>query len=239
MSRTVQDMTADMIRACALRCPLKLPGGNGVVRVNAATGDWFAYPAKSEPVKRWRKVCIDDLRQRELRGGSYPGDVGHCVIGGKRFSLYPRSGMLVRDDFALWAEAHIDECWDFHLHRERLPEKDPTGEEIAQDTIQELSHKSRMRARKLLEVTDLLAPGTWNSLYDMKKAMAEYAVEIRRDEVNGRFYVGSKILADHLAANIAYRSKKYADCIDFLLSLSAAALKAAQFVQEKAAKEVK
>lgn len=239
MSRKVIDMTADMIRACSMRCPIKLPHGKGVVRVSADSGDWFAYPAKTEVTKRYRKACIDDLRSREVRGGSYAGDVGHCLIGGKRFSLYPKSGMLVRDDFALWAESHFDECWDERLHRERLPERDTTGEDVEQETAIEISKRVRQRVHKLSEVTDLIEPGAWNSLYDMRKAMSEYAVAIHKSELNGHLFVGTKILADHLAATIAYREKHYADAVDFFVDLAAGAIKAAQFVQEKAAKEVK
>lgn len=238
--RKMIDMTADMVRACAMRCPIKLPSSSkGIVRVNAETGDWFAYPAKTEITKRWRKVCIEDLRQREMRGGSYVGDVGHCVIGGKKFSLYPKSGMLIRDDFALWCESHIDECWDFHLHRERLPEKDPTGDVIEQETAIEISKKVRQRVHKIAEVTDLIEPGAWNSLYDMRNAMAEYAVAIHKSELGGHLFIGTKILADHLAATIAYREKKFSDSVDFFVDIAAGAIKAAQFVQEKAAKEVK
>lgn len=240
MSRKIIDMTADMIRAGSLRCPLKLPHSqNGVVRVDASTGDWFSWPAKSEPVRKWRKICIDDLRQRELRKGSYPGDVGHCVICGKRFSLYPKSSMLVRDDYALWAEAHFDEFWDEKLHRERLPERDQTGEEVEQETAIEISKRVRQKVRQMREVTDLLEPGTWNSVYDMKRSLAEYAVSIRASEKNGWFFVGTKILADQLAATIAYREKHYSDAAEFFVEAAAAAMKAAQFIQEKAAKEVK
>lgn len=233
----ISDMTPDMIMACALKCPIKLPHGKGAVKVEASSGDWFAYRAKTEVTKRWRKACIEDLRQRELRGGSYPGDIGHCVIGGKKFSLCPKSGMLVRDDFALWAEAHIDECWDFHLHRQRLPEKDVSGDEIEQETIQQLSHSARTRARKIRDIDDLVEPSLWNTQYDMKKTLSEYVLDIERNEANGRMYISVKVLADLLAAQIAYREKKYSDSIGFFLDVSADALKAAQFIQAKAAKE--
>lgn len=233
----IGDMTTDMIMACALKCPIKLPHGKGAVKVEAGSGDWFAYRAKTELTKRWRKACIEDLRQRELRGGSYPGDVGHCVIGGKKFSLYPKSGMLIRDDFALWAEAHIDEIWDFHLHRQRLPDKPPENETVTVDPQLKMFKDIRQRALKMKDVDDLVEPGLWNTQYDMKKTLSEYALDIKRNERNGRVYISVKMLADLLAAQIAYREKHYSDSISFFLDLSADALKAAQFIQSKAAKE--
>lgn len=187
--------------------------------------------------KRWRKACIEDLRQRELRGGSYPGDVGHCVIGGKKFSLYPKSGMLIRDDFALWAEAHIDEVWDFNLHRQRLPDKPPENETVTVDPQLKMFKDIRQKALKMKDVDDLVEPGLWNTQYDMKKTLSEYALDIKRNERNGRVYISVKMLADLLAAQIAYREKHYSDSISFFLDLSADALKAAQFIQSKAAKE--
>ena len=85
----------------------------------------------------------------------------------------------------------------------------------------------RQRALKMKDVDDLVEPGLWNTQYDMKKTLSEYALDIKRNERNGRMYISVKMLADLLAAQIAYREKH----------LSADALKAAQFIQSKAAKE--
>lgn len=238
ISKKVEDLTADMLRACAMRCTIPLPHGKGAVKVPVDTGDWFAYPAKTEITKVYRKRCIADLRDRQLglklNTNEFHGDFGKCRIGGKMFTLYPKSGMLVRDDFAIWCEKHVDECWDFHLHRERLPESDTTGKAVEVDPALKMWKDIRSRALKLKPVTDLLEPGTWNRIYDMKKTLSDYSLAIHAAESEGRMYVGTKILADQLAATIAYREKHYSDCIDFFLDLSAAALKAAQFVQDVA-----
>lgn len=224
------DMTADQFRAAALKCPIKLAEGKGPVKVDVSTGRWFAYPAKTEVTKRYWKLCKQDLLNRQLRGGSYDGDIGHCMIGGKWFGFYPKAMMLVREDFALWCEAHFAEFWNERANMEKLPEA-PQGETITIDTNLKIWKDIRARALKLRTPTGLLHESSYSSMYDMKHALAEYTLELKRDEQAGRFYVSTKILADQLAATIAYREKQYSDAMDFYLECAAAALKAALHIQ--------
>lgn len=232
MARSFNTFTPAMVQAAALRCPINLGHGKGPVRVDASTGDWFAYPAKSEPVRRWRRACIDDLRQRKIRGGSYEGDVGHCLIGGKRFSLYPYCGYICRDDFVQWAEANFGVFWDSTNHREKLPEKPKAVVETIEPDLK-IWKEIRALAREMKAPTDLMNEGSFNSLYEMKRTLAEYSLEIRRDEARNQFYIGTKVLADHLAATIAFREKHYPDAIHFFKSCAASCLRAALMIQEQ------
>lgn len=225
-------MTDAMFRAASLKCPIPLPGGKGAVKVPAESGNWFAWTAKSEVLKRYRKVAINDLRTRQLRGGSYDGDVGHVVIGGKRFSLYPHSGMLVRDDFAQWCEANFLEFWDPQNHRERLP-PEPKGRTVEVRETLKIWKDIRKRALEMDPPTGLMHESAYNSLWDMKHGLADYDAEIKADRKRGASYASTKIIADQLAATIAYRQKMYADAIDFYLDCAAACLRAALFVQQK------
>lgn len=226
------DFTAEQFRAAALKCPIKLNEGKGPVRVDVTTGRWFAYPAKTELTKRYWKLCKQDLLTRQLRGGSYDGDVGTCVIGGKRFGFYPKSGMLVREDFALWCEAHYAEFWDAGRKREALPEE-PSGPAITIDPQLKIWKDIRNRALALWPVTGIMRESSFNSMYDMEHALAEYSIEMQRDAKAKRFYVSTKILADQLAATIAFRQKHYSDAMRFYMDCAAAALKAALWIQEQ------
>ena len=227
--KTINEMTRDMIMAAALKCPLIKQ--KGVRQVNIESGDWFAYAAKTEITKRYRKACTKEVMNRKLLGSYYDGFLGSVKIGGKTFYHCPYSDMLVRSDFAQWAEANFDSFWDSELHRERLPEA-PKGDTIKIRETLKIWKDIRRRALEMADPTGLLHEGSYNTLYDMKKTLAEYSLEIRRDEKAGRFYVSTKVLADHLAATIAYREKSYSDAMDFYLSCAASALKAALFIQK-------
>ena len=226
------DLNDSQVRHLALRCPLKLPQGNGPVKVPVDSGDWFAYPAKTEVTKKYRKRCIEDLRQRELRGGSYKGDVGHCVIGGKKFSLYPKSGMLMRDDFALWCEANADKHLDPFGRPRKVdaPERDET---VTVDTQLKIWKDIRARAIKLPAVTDLLADDMFMEEYRLKEQLAHDVLRMRAEKKTGNFYSFLKVDADVTAAVIALKEKKWSDAIDFMLEAASALLVSARFVQER------
>lgn len=224
------EMTADQIRAGALKCPIQLKKKVGVQ--TAASGDYFAMPARHEAMKPYWRMAKKDLLDRELRGGSYKGDVGHVVIGGHRFSLYPKSQMLVRDDFALWCDAHSDEFLSFD-GRERLSDSIPEEQKIEMvDTNLHQWKDIRKRAMSM-GLTCMAREGTWNTVYDMKQTLSQYAIEIARDSKEGRRYAVLKMQADMLAGLIAFREKHMKDAVNFFLELSAAALASARMIQEE------
>ena len=226
------DLNDSQIRHLALKCPIKLPQGNGPVKVPADSGDWLAYPAKTEVTKKYRKRCIEDLRQRELRGGSYKGDVGHCVIGGKKFSLYPKSGMLMRDDFALWCEANAEKHLD-PFGRPRKVEAPERDETVTVDTQLKIWKDIRARAMKLPAVTDLLAEDMFLEMYRLKEQLAHDVLRMRAEKKTGNFYSFLKVDADVTASIVALKEKKWSDAIDFMLEAASALLVSARFVQER------
>ena len=244
--RKVTELSRDALNALVYDCVTRkkaivLPTAKGRVGIDQVlAGDWIAYNAKSEEVKRFAKAAKRDLLQRELRGGSYPGDVGHVVIGGKKFSLYPKCGCLVRDDFVVWAESPRN--WDAVLTptgKIRESTKPLTTDEVKVDELLHIWKHIRAGAMKLRQPTKLMMDGEWNTVFDMRHTLSQYAGQIQSAEKAGCFYPVSKVQADMLAGLIAYRERKYGDAIDFFLDMGATAVKIARWIQETHGAEAK
>lgn len=227
------DMSMEMIQHLALRCTdrraLKLRNYTG--KVPADSGDYFAVPAKTEVMKRYWRAAKKDLRDRELRGGSYPGDVGHVSIGGKRFSYFPRSGMLVREDFEKWAEAN-------HASYTKMDgsERDSTRpvrqEDVGDDSDFALAKEARRIARDLKPAGQIYPVQAWNTEFQMRADLNVLVSAFKDCLAQGECFPLLKADCDLLAAKIAYRQRKFAQAKTHLVNLAAAALKAAMFVQE-------
>lgn len=232
------EMTERQLRACNLRCPIKLPCGGGRVTVKPESGWWFCHPAKTEVTKKYWKAAKEDLRLRRMRlktaTDEYHGEFGRVKIGGKMFSFFPTSGMLVRDDFADWCERHIDEVWDTKFNRERMPEKDESGEEVKVKDDLKMYKEIRKRALAMHNIGGISYPGTGSSMYDMEYEMGNLDAQVRGMERLETVYAGTKILRDLLGTEIAYKKKRYADAIEMLMNIAACALKSAQYVQKMA-----
>lgn len=244
--RKVCELTRDALNALVHECIVRkraivLPTATGKVGIDQIhAGNWIAYNAKSEEVKRYSKAAKHDLLQRQMRGGSYAGDVGHVVIGGKKFSLYPKCGCLVRDDFTVWAESQRN--WDSVLTptgRIRESTKPLTTDEVKVDELLHIWKNIRSRAMKMKTPTKLMMDGEWNPVFDMKRTLAQYSAQIEDAAKCGCFFPVSKIQADILAGLIAYRERSYADSIDFFLDMGATALKVARWIQEQHGAEAK
>jgi hypothetical protein len=223
----IDEMTYDNIKSLALRCPISLPKSNGSVGVK--TGDWLSYPAKSEEVRRFYKQAKRDLLEREMRGGSYDGDHGRVMIGGKRFVLYrttPHS--LIREDFANWIESN----WQKVLTKdgkERQSTKPLRTDEVKPLPVGNFAMQARMRAKDLNEPTELIPEESWNSQFDMAKTLHRFHDEIERDRKRGQCYVVTRLQAVLLAAMAQHRRRNYAEAVDAFITVAACAIKAAEF----------
>lgn len=229
----ITEMSYDQIKACVLKCPLTLPKADGSVPVSS--GNFFAYPANNEVMKKYKRLAKKDLFERQIRGGSYDGDLGHVVIGGKKFSYYPKSSAIIRDDFAMWVDAN----WHKALNAdgsERESTKPLRQDDVEVVPIHRHSLTAKARCQDLSEPTDLIDADAWNTLYDMKHRLQKYITEMTYDEHNGRHYIVTKIQADLLAAMIAHKERNYARAIDEFLWVAAAALKAADYESRMHAK---
>lgn len=222
----LDDFTLDMLKACALRCPMKLPKHDGYVPANS--GNWWVMPAKNEAVKKFTKLAKRDLLDRELRGASFAGDHGHVMIGGHRFTFYPKNSVVMRDDFAAWVEGN----WTKYLKddgTERESTKPLHDEAVQVLPIARHSLAAKMAAKEMKEPTDLIHRDAWNTLYDMKLRFQRYMGEMRRDERAGEFYVVTRLQADMLAAMIAHKERNYPEAVSRFVQVAAAALKAAEY----------
>ena len=228
-----REMTGDQLRHMALRCPIKLKKTAGMVP--ADSGDFFAVVAKSEPMKRYWKAAKKDLLDRQMAGRSYEGDVGRVVIGGRKFSLFPKSGMLVREDFEVWCDAN----WRTALKldgSEKESTKPLRQEDVKVDELMHVWKDIRGRALKIDDFDLLMKPEEWNTEWSMKKTLSQYSLQIAADEKRGRHYAVQKIQADLLAGLIAYKVRNYADAIGFFKDLAATALKTAKWIGDRHAK---
>lgn len=226
------EMGAEMLRHLSLRCNdtraivLKKPTG----AVQADSGDYFCFNARSEALRRYWKAAKKDLLARELNGGSYAGDVGHVLIGGKRFSFFPKSGMLVRDDFARWAEAN----WQRFCRMDGRPieTKPEQQDDVAVDPALHMWKDIRKRAQALGAPAKFYADGMWHEEYVMRDDLRKLSTALETCRKRGEFYPMLKADCDLLAAKIAYRRREFAKAKGYLLELAAVAMRAALFVQQ-------
>lgn len=223
----IDEMTFDNVKSLALRCPIQLPRKNGLTPVKA--GQFLAYTAKSEEVRRFYKIAKRDLFDRQVRGGSYDGDHGHVTIGGHKFTLYRTTPpALIRDDFATWIEAN----WHKVLTndgRERQSTKPLRVEEVECLPIGRHAIQARFRAKELNEPTELVHEDAWNSQYDMEEQLHRYHAEIERDRKAGKSYIVTRLQGVLLAAMAQHRRRNYAEAVDNFISVAACAIKAAEF----------
>ena len=232
----VHEMSADTLRHLALKCAdtkgIRLPKYVGPVP--AASGDWLIQPARSEAVKRWWRLAKKDLadRQNGVKSATdkFHGDFGRVEIGGKMFTYYPNSDMLVRDNFAVWAEANFDRfvlpCGG--------PKQDAEPEERERISRVEnwITLWKRIRSRLTgIKVSAMMKKGEWNSEWDMRTFMTRYAMEIAKDDAKGEYYSVSHIQADMLKGNIAYVNKDFRTAVESYLSAAAACIATARFIQ--------
>lgn len=231
---TINDMTADQIRHLALKLndSGKMPLAKMKPIDALRAGNFWAWVARAEECRVYWRAAKADLRKRELNGTSYPGDVGHVTINGRRFSYYPTSGMIVRDDFATWCEAHFG---DFYfptgkLRAEKRPERQ---EDVEVDAQLHMWKDIRARAQKLQNVNRFYPELAWNDEWTMRHDLQTLVGAFKECLAQGECYPVLKCDCDLLASKIAYRQKKFAQCKDHLLDLAAAAMRAALLVQEK------
>lgn len=223
----IDEMTFDNVKSLALRCPIQLPKKNGLTPVKA--GKFLAYAANSEEVRRFTKAAKRDLFDRELRGGSYPGDHGHVTIGGHKFTLFKTTPpSIIRDDFANWIEAN----WHKVLNAdgsERQSTKPLRVEEVQCLPIGCHALQARVRAKELTDPTDLIHEDAWNTQYVMEEELHRYHAEIERDRKAGRSYIVTRLQGVLLAAMAQHRRRNYAEAVDNFISVAACAIKAAEF----------
>lgn len=230
------EMCAEMLRHLALRCAdtgaikLRKPAG----KVLADSGDFFAWPARSEPLRDYWRAAKKDLRDRELglktATDLYHGPHGRVRIGGKMFSLFDRSGMLVRDDFARWAEAN----WQRFCRMDGRPveTKPEQQDDVAVDPALHMWKDIRKRAQALEAPAKFYADGMWHEEYVMRDDLRKLSTALETCRKRGEFYPILKADCDLLAANIAYRKRDYAKAKGYLLELAAVAMRAALYVQQ-------
>lgn len=235
----VWEMTRDQVCACAYafvkKGYLRIPKADGRIAAGEVLkGDFLCWNAKAEEVKRFWRAAKKDLRDRQLRGGSYAGDYGRVLIGGRYFGYHPKCGMLVREDLALVVSQHWREVlWDDGRIRE--PEAPEKREEVTVDPLLHQWKDVRARALKLPEITGLMRPGEWNTDFDMRRTLNRLGEELARTEAAGEFYTVCRMQADMAAALVAYRSHDASGCIDHFLGLAATAIATAHWVQARAA----
>ena len=224
---TIDEMTFDNVKSCALRCPIRLPVRDGLAPVG--TGEFFAYAAKSEEIRKYTKIAKRDLFDREMRGGSYKGDHGHVTIGKYRFTLYRTTpACLIRDDFAQWMEAN----WHRVLNNdgtERKSTKPLRVESVECLPINRHALEAKSRAKELNDPTDLLPEEAWNTQFDMDHQLRRYKDEIERDRLDGKAYIVTRLQGVLLAAMSQHRQRNYAQAVDCFISVAACAIKAAEF----------
>ena len=244
--RKVSELTRDALNALVHECVVRkkaiaLPTSTGKVGIDQIhAGNWIAWNAKAEEIKRFAKAAKHDLLARQMRGGSYEGDVGRVAIGGKRFCLYPKCGCLVREDFVVWAESPKN--WDSVLTptgKIRESTKPLTTGEVKVDELLHIWKDIRGRAMKMQTPTKLMMDGEWNPVFDMKRTLAQYSAQIADAAKHDCFFPVSKVQADILAGLIAYRERNYADSIDFFLDMGATAVRIARWIQERHGAEAK
>ena len=172
----------------------------------------------------------------QLNGTSYPGDAGRVTINGRRFTYHPASGMIVRDDFALWAEAHYGDYF-FPTGKLRAEPKPERQADVEVDQQLHMWKDIRGRAQKLQNVHRFYPELAWHDEWTMRNDLQTLVGAFKDCLAQGECYPVLKCDCDLLAAKIAYRQKKFAQCKDHLLNLAAAAMRAALLVQEKHAVE--
>lgn len=236
----ISEMTAEQIRHLALRLndSGKMPLAKMEPIQALRAGNFWAWVAKTEECKKYWRAAKADLRQREINGTSYKGDAGHVTIGGRRFTFYPTSGMIVRDDFATWCEAHFGDYFfpTGKLKKEHKPESEP---DVVVEEHLKMWKEIRKRALDLKDVHFFYPEQAWHEEFDMRRDLMTLVGAFTDCVAQGELYPALKCDCDLLAAKIAYRKKEYAKAKDRLLDLAAAAMRAALLVQEKhAAKEV-
>ena len=233
----VHEMSADTLRHLALKCAdtkgIRLHKYVGAVP--AASGDWLIQPARSEAVKRWWRLAKKDLADRQngvkRATDKFHGDFGRVEIGGKMFTYYPKSDMLVRDNFAVWAEANFD--------RFVRPCGSPKPEDGEPESVERIGRvdnwhtlwKRVLSMLKGIRANALMKKGEWNSEWDMRTFMTRYAMEIAKDDARGEYYTVSHIRADMLKGNIAYVKKDFRTAVEAYLSAAAACIATARFIQ--------
>lgn len=196
-----------------------------------------AYAASAEEVRRYTKAAKHDLRDRELRRASYPGDHGHVKIGGHAYTLYRTTPpLLLRDEFAAWCENN----WAKYLTkdgRERQSTKPLHTEDVQCLPVGRFAFEVKNRAKDLNEPTELLHESAWNTQFDMERALHRYHAEIERDRKAGQNYIITKLQAVLLAAMAQHRRRNYAEAVDNFITAAACAVKAAEFEARMHAKE--
>lgn len=229
----ISEMTAEQIRHLALRLndSGKMPLAKMEPIQALRAGNFWAWVAKTEECKKYWRAAKADLRQRELNGTSYKGDAGHVTIGGRRFTFYPTSGMIVRDDFATWCEAHFGDYF-FPTGRLRAEQKPHETKEVGDDSDFALAKEVRKLARDMAGSTQIYPPQAYHTEFQMRHDLMTLVGALEDCRKQGELYPLLKADCDLLAAKIAYRQRKYAEAKERLLNLSAAALKAAMFIQE-------
>lgn len=235
----ISEMTADQIRHLALKLndSGKMPLAKMQPIDALRSGNFWAWVARTEECKRYWRAAKADLRKREINGTSYNGDAGHVTINGKRFSFYPASGMIVRDDFATWCEAHFGDYF-FPTGRMRAEPKPERQEDVEVDAALHMWKEIRARAQKLDNVHRFYPDAAWHDEWTMRRDLQALVGAMADCAKHGELYPVLKCDCDLLASKIAYRQKKFAQCKDHLLNLAAAAMRAALLVQEHhAAKE--
>ncbi len=224
---TIDEMTFDNVKSCALKCPIGLPQRDGLSPV--AKGEFFAYAAKAEEIRKYTKIAKRDLFDREMRGGSYKGDHGHVTIGGHKFTLYRTTPpCLIRDDFANWVTAN----WHKVLNNdgtERKSNKPLRVESVECLPINRHAFEAKARAKELNDPTDLLPEEAWNTQFDMDRQLRRYKAEIEHDRLQGKAYVVTRLQGVLLAAMSQHRQRNYAEAVDCFISVAACAIKAAEF----------
>lgn len=221
------DLNYDQIKHLALRCPIKLKKTDGWEAIR--TGNWIAYPAASEVVKRWTRAAKNDLRDREIRGGSYEGDLGTVRINGHLFRLYPKAKALIRQDFATWIDCNADK----YLRKDGTPKESTKAlhtDDLVPMPVSRHSLAAKVKARDLPKPTTLICPECWNSEYDMKKRAKDYAEELASDRARGVISAITRLQHDQILALCAYRDRNYKASVEAWINVAAWALQAAEYV---------
>lgn len=224
----INDMLPIHFEVLACHCKIQLPKKLETGRPNLADGQWFVFGAKTELTRKYRKACIEDLRSREMRGGSFPGDTGKCKIGGKTFIHYPKANVLCREDFVRWAEAH----WSEYISpdgRIKTSSKPKKQEDVIPLPINRHALEVKVRAKELEMPTDIVEHETLADVYALKKELLKLGLELDNDKRRGKSFAATLIRATFLAAIIEHKERNYADAVSLFLDLAACALKAAEY----------
>lgn len=206
------EMNNTQIRTCAERCDVPHSGKlmeGGVLVIASVRGTVWKREAKAK---------------------------GRVKIGSHNFVYFPKSGTLCREDFCGWCNSHWHECLTVD-GAEKLPE---TADKVEMTVKGELPMWKDIRkmALQCREITGMMHESSWNSLAEMKEAIADHMDELRRDEKNNQRYLITNIQTCLLNIVYGYRKGEYKNVVSYFKQLGALGLSGAMWVQEHHAKDV-